>query len=284
MGMTVHVRNLGFPEGPVALADGQIAFVDLRHQCVRIFDGRSVEVLARLPGAPNGMRVAADGSLIVANNGGIAPVSLTELWHAEPEVSGRLQRVDWDGRVSDLAADLPGETPWRPNDLALTPEGGVVYTDPRNWEVLPDLTAYKVGRIGFVRPDGSVLLLAEVPSFPNGICFGPGGDLYVAQTIAHRILRFAWAGGAPLGKPSVFAELPQHVNPDGILWHEGRLYVAGSVGDEIDVLDESGALVARYPTGRGSDPTNLCILGDELWITLGLPGQLVSVPLAEVGR
>jgi gluconolactonase len=100
--------------------------------------------------------------------------------------------------------------------------------------------------------------------------------------MAHRILRFEWRGGHPLDRPTVFAELPPHINPDGILWHGGRLYVAGSVGDAVVVLDGSGSLVAYYPTGSGSDPTNLCVVGDELWITLGLPGQLVSVPLAEV--
>lgn len=282
MTLTVHVRDLGFPEGPVALPDGRIAFVDLLHQCVRIFDGRSADVLARVPGSPNGMRPGPDGVLVVANNGGIAPVSLTELWHAEPEISGRLQRVDWDGRVTDLAVDLPGRAPWRPNDLALTPEGGWVYTDPHNWEVLPDEAAYGGGRVGLVQPDGSAVLLAEVPAFPNGICFGPDGDLFVAQTMAHRILRFEWQGGAPFRRATVFADLPPHINPDGILWHDGLLYVAGSVGDAVVVLDESGSLVAHYTTGPGSDPTNLCVVGDELWITLGLPGQLVSVPIREV--
>jgi sugar lactone lactonase YvrE len=284
MALTVHVRDLGFPEGPVALPDGRIAFVDLLHQAVLVYDGRSLEVIARLAGSPNGMRLAPDGAFIVANNGGIAPVSLTELWHADPEITGRIQRIELDGAVRDLAIDLPGAPPWRPNDLAIAPGGGIVYTDPHNWEVLPDETAYGGGRVGLVRPDGSVKLLAEVPAFPNGVCFGPDGDLYVAQTIAHRILRFTWASADALDEPRVFAELPAHINPDGMVWHDDRLIVAGSVGDEVVVLDPQGALVARFPTGPGSDPTNVCVAGDELWITLGLPGQLVSVPLAKLGR
>ena len=89
----IHVRGLGFPEGPVALDDGSIAFVDLLHRKVRAYRDGEVREICTLPGAPNGMRRGSDGALYVANNGGIAPRSLDELAYAEPQITGRIQRV-----------------------------------------------------------------------------------------------------------------------------------------------------------------------------------------------
>src|SRR5215475_409306 len=106
---TVQVRGLGFPEGPVVLADGSIAFVDLLHQKVRTWRDGVLSELCTLPGSPNGMRLGSDGALYVANNGGIAPESLEVLKFADPTISGRIQRVALDGSWRDYAVDLPGE-------------------------------------------------------------------------------------------------------------------------------------------------------------------------------
>lgn len=276
----VHVDGLGFPEGPVDLGAGSIAFVDLTHQKIRIFDGLEVRVLATVAGAPNGMRLGPDGALYVANNGGIGPTSLDQLWRASPEITGRIQRVALDGSVSDHSIVLPGPQPWRPNDLVFTAAGEVVFTDPANWEVLPDEGRYLVGRIDLVRADGSVDVLAEVPGFPNGLAFGPDGALYVGQTILHRILRFPW-DGTNVGPPVVWCRLPDSVNPDGMAWVDDHLLVAGSVGDEIDVVDPGGSILARVSTGPGSDPTNLAVTDDRVWVTLGLPGRLISMRLEQ---
>lgn len=281
--MKVRANGLGFPEGPVALPDGRIAFVDLRHQKVRIFDGGETVTLAVVEGSPNGMCLGPDGSLLVANNGGLAPLSLEELWAPEKPITGRIQRVTLDGQVSDVAVDLPGPPPWRPNDLVLAPDGRVIFTDPdgweaHDWEAVASEEPPLEGRICAATLDGIVELLAVVPAFPNGLLFAPDGALLVAQTLTHRILRFPWINGS-LGESQIWAELPEHIGPDGLHWHEDRLYVAGSVGDEVLVLGESGKLEKTIQTGKGSDPTNLCVAHGLLWVTLGLPGQLVTIDL-----
>jgi hypothetical protein len=56
--------------------------------------------------------------------------------HPGPQISGRLQQVSLSGEYTDFAVDLPGEAPWRPNDLVFSPEGEIVFTDPQNWEAL----------------------------------------------------------------------------------------------------------------------------------------------------
>lgn len=281
---TVHVTGLGFPEGPVALPDGSIAFVDLLHAKVRAYHSGAVRELAALPGAPNGMRLGPDGALYIANNGGIAPLSVGKLHFAHEMVSGRIQRLTLDGRVADVATDLPGAKPSRPNDLVFTPAGDIVFTDPQNWEVFQDFAPtdpacpYHGGQILLARPDGSVAHLADMSGFPNGLVFHPDGSLLVGITLEHRIVRFPWLGDR-VGEPTTWCRFDDAFNPDGMVFWGDTLYATGSVGDRVAVIDAAGRVLDQIETGPDSDPTNVCVHADRLWVTLGLPGKLVSYPL-----
>jgi sugar lactone lactonase YvrE len=280
MAPTVHVEGLGFPEGPVVLPDGAIAFVDLLHGKVRAFRDGTVREIATLPGAPNGMRLGPDGALYIANNGGIAPLSVHALHFAEPMLTGRLQRLTLDGQASDHAVDLPGAKPSRPNDLVFTPAGDIVFTDPQNWEVFGEdpPRPYHGGQLLLARPDGTVSRLAGMTGFPNGLAFHPDGALLVGITLEHRIVRFPWRGDR-VGAPETWCRFDDAFNPDGMVFHGEHVFVTGSTGDRVAVVDAAGKILDYRDTGAGSDPTNVCVHQGRLWITLGLPGQLVSLPL-----
>jgi len=277
----VHLEGLGFPEGPVALPDGSIAFVDLLHQCVRRFSGDKVEVFAFPQGSHNGMRMGPDGRLYVANNGGVAPKTLHEIKIMDPQISGRIQRVSLDGTVENIITDLPGAGPWRPNDLIFTPDGRIIFTDPQNWEEVSDwsvsgrIPGYGGGRVFIGAPGRRAELLAEIYGFPNGLAFHPDGSLLVAVTLFRRILKFPWLGDK-MGEPTIWCQFEDGTAPDGILFHGDRLFVAGSVGDHVTIVDLNGRPISTIDTGAGSDPTNLCVADGVLWVTLGLPGQLIS--------
>ncbi len=278
----VVLSGLGFPEGPVVLPDGRLAFVDLRTQQVNVWDGARASMLARLPGSPNGATLGSDGRIYVANNGGLAPLSLEELWVPDDALDGRIQAVALDGAWEDIAADnLPGPEPHRPNDLCFGPDGWLYFTDPTNWEVLPDERRYQAGRVCRTDGSGSIELVAEIAGFPNGIGFAPGGDeLIVALTLRHRLVSLTRRADGSFGAPRPWCELPSSINPDGFCFDaSGAIYVAGSVGDALVVVGPDRRVSAVIETGAGSDPTNVCLEPGRLWITFGLAGQLAWMPV-----
>lgn len=280
----MHAEGLGFPEGPAYLPDGSVAFVDLLDQCIRRYHDGRTDILARIQGSPNGMRLGPDGHLYIANNGGVSPAGLHDVKIMAAAVSGRIQRIHLDGRIEDVITDLPGEGPWRPNDLIFAPGGQIVFTDPQNWEQVKDwsiegrIPGYGGGRVFCGRPGQSATLLADCYGFPNGLAFHPDGSLLVAMTLNKNILKFPWHG-THVGEPEIWCQFDNGTAPDGILIHEERMYVAGSLGDKISVIDLDGRLLKTFETGVGSDPTNLAVGGGRLWVTLGIPGQLISFVL-----
>jgi gluconolactonase len=121
--MKVLATGLRFPEGPVALADGSIALVEIARGTVsRVTPDGEVTVIADLGGGPNGLALGPDQALYVCNNGGFE-------WHEEPGMlrpigqpanysGGRIERVDQKTGEARLLYDRCGENKLKgPNDI-----------------------------------------------------------------------------------------------------------------------------------------------------------------------
>lgn len=266
--------GLAFPEGPSALGGGAVAVVEMQGGAVtRVDRDGDRRRLGALGGGPNGSVRGRDGEVYVANNGGLS-AGETGYWWAPEQFDGCVQRVDPDGTVTTVAADLPGAAPHRPNDLCFGPDGRLYVTDSHNWE---DMRNLGPGRIVAVGHDRQVTLLAELPALPNGIAFGPGGDrLYVAQSLTRRILVADWSADGGLGEFTTFCTLPGG-SPDGMCFDaDGALYVCGSVGHAIYVFDPDGQLRETVETGDGTQPTNCCLADGALYVTFARTGALVA--------
>ena len=101
----VLATDLEFPEGPVVMPDGSVVLVEIRgRRLTRVWpDGRK-EVVAQIPGGPNGAALGPDGKMYVCNNGGFSwipgrgmilmpgPQSPAEY------IGGSIQRVDMSTR------------------------------------------------------------------------------------------------------------------------------------------------------------------------------------------
>jgi len=263
--------GLEFPEGPVAMPNGDLVFTQIRGQCLsRLREGK-VETLAHTGGGANGATVGADGSFYVANNGGIS-VGPHGHWFAPEPIDGRIQRVSPDGMLTDIAVALPGAAPHRPNDLCFGPDGLLYFTDPHNWE---DLAKLQPGRVNRTTLDGKVEQLASVALFPNGIGFGPDDRLYVAESVTQHIWVYDWTPRG-LGEARVFCKLERGY-PDGFCFSvTGDLIVCGSLGDTIYVFDSDGKQKHCVQAPEGTEPTNCCIADGQLFVTLSGVGELVA--------
>ena len=87
MQIDVLAEGLGFTEGPVWLDDQRIALTSISHGCVYIVDllGGPIERIDT-GGGPNGLACSPDGTLYVAQNGGV--------WGASGPAEPGVQAVD----------------------------------------------------------------------------------------------------------------------------------------------------------------------------------------------
>ena len=67
----VLATGLEFPEGPVVMPDGSVVLVEIRGQrLTRVWPNGRKEVVAKIPGGPNGAAMGPDGKCYICNNGG----------------------------------------------------------------------------------------------------------------------------------------------------------------------------------------------------------------------
>ena len=265
----VVVDGLAFPEGPVYHGPDELSVVEIQGGCVSRIRAGAIEARWETGGGPNGATAGADGSLYIANNGGMR-VGEKGPERADDGVTGRIQRITPEGRVEQLAVELPGRGPHSPNDICFGPDGLLYFTDPRWAEVGPD----NPGALHRVDLKGAVERIADVARFPNGLAFGTDGRLYVAESVAKRVLVYDWSP-AGLGSPETFCEIPKGF-PDGFCFDADRdLIVCGSMEDTICLFDREGRAIDRFDTPEGAHPTNCCIGGGFLWVTYSGFGQLV---------
>lgn len=228
-------------------------------------------------GAPNGHKILADGTHLVCDAS----------HHA-------VLRLDPDGKVLGAASDQCDGKPLRgPNDLTLDPAGGFYFTDPGGSD---DKTP--IGTVHYVDPRGVTHLVAEGLAYPNGIVLRPGGKkLLYGESKRNRVIEHDVLMPGKVGPMRVFADLPTKSGaqvdnqPDGMcLDAAGNLYVAHYGMGQVQVLDPSGKLVARYPGGNILT-SNVAFGGpkmDQLYVTGainadGEPGALFRLNLRVPG-
>lgn len=270
----VLATRLGFTEGPVWTRDGRLLVTSISHGAIYEVRDGGARVVADTGGGPNGMTEAADGVLYIAQNGGIYDLGARSPHPAEPGI----QAVA-GGEVRYLARGLDA-----PNDCCFGPDGRLYFTDPRG----PAQPAnQQPGRVYALSVGGGPPeLLAEGPAFTNGIAFGPdASQLYVAETFRQRVLVYPVRDGR-LGEPSEFCRTDPGF-PDGICFDaEGRLYVAATLGHEVQVFDRDGRCLERLACGEESLPTNCCFGGHQgrtLFVTDSRGERVLAFDLGVAG-
>lgn len=298
----ILAEGLQFPEGPVALADGSVLFVEIAAGRLSRWhpDGR-VEEVARPGGGPNGAALGPDGACYVCNNGGMQ-------WHTDPNGGryphgraadyggGRIERIDLrSGRVERLY-EHTGRTPLAsPNDLVFDAHGGFWFTDLGSM----GHDALERGRICYAKADGSAIREVVFPMLtPNGIGLSPDGrHLYVAETVTARVWRFAvgapgelaLAGWPALTPGDMLFASAAYCMFDSLAVEAGGNVCVATIGAPgiagVTVIDPAGALVERASMPDRST-TNICFGGADArdaFVTLSRTGRLARRRWARPG-
>lgn len=270
MHIDVIADGLGFTEGPVWLPDDRVALTSISHGCVYIVDPRD-GALERIDtgGGPNGLACSGDGTLYVAQNGGIWGASGT----AEPGV-----QVITGSHVDYLVEGLGA-----PNDLTFGPDGRLWITDTRAQFDISTPDAGLPGHVYSTDVDSgdTRLVIDDGPVFVNGLGFDRDGSrLLVTATLSSQLLSYVISPDGAVGAPEIVHNFDDGW-PDGMtVSAHGDYWVALTAADRIDVVDTWGRRVGEIGLPAGSLPTNVCIGGrryDELFVTAAHSESLLRI-------
>ena len=224
-------------------------------------------------GGPNGLACGADGTLYVAQNGGV--------WGASGPAEPGVQVISGT-RVEYLVEGLGA-----PNDLTFGPDGRLWITDTRGEFDLSTPGAGLPGHVYATNVESGETeqIIDDGPVFINGLGFDHGGStLLVTATLSSQLLSYAITGPdyRPIGAPELLHTFVDGW-PDGMaVSTPGDYWVALTGGDRIDVIDAWGRCIGNVALPAGSLPTNVCIGGrryDELFVTAANDQALVRIQL-----
>ncbi len=243
-------------EGPAVDRLGNVFAVNFaRQQTIgRVTpDGRG-EVFVTLPGPStgNGIRIARDGTLYVADY-----------------VGHNVLRLHPETRQISVHAHAPGMN--QPNDLTLAADGTLYASDP-NWKE-------GTGQLWRIDPDGSTHRLAQDMGTTNGIELSPDGTrLYVNESVQ----RYIWAFTVTRDKILTEKRLLRKFDDfgfDGMRCDvDGNLYVTRHGKGMVAKISPSGEVLKEIDV-LGEHPTNLCFGGPDgrtVYVTEARKRRLVS--------
>ena len=276
----IFASGLGAPETPRLRKDGSWMCVEGARERGGVThitaDGRTITRIART-GCPNGLCIDRQG----------------DVWVAETDPHPSVMRVSLDGSAEIVMDRCDGQMFLLPNDLCFSKAGFLYLTDSgirmTDWAPQGKLradwaTAPFDGRVYEIDlRRNQARMLDRGLKFPNGIAFGPEGDLYVNEMITGEIFRYPFSGGLPAGTRTKFANVLTadwvggFRGPDGMAFSsDARLWCTVYGDSAVIVLDRDGSTVGRIRT-EGSAPTNIAFGGHgerRIYVTEQKLGQI----------
>jgi sugar lactone lactonase YvrE len=263
--------GFAFTEGPIWIADGFLLFSDIPGNAImRWAPGATEAVPYRTPSRhANGNTLDGRGRLISCEHSG-RQVSIGAI----------------GGQEATLVDRFEGKRFNSPNDVVVHSSGAVYFTDPTygisgagaarmgNADAVRELEFQGVYRVD---ADGSVRLLTDRFTQPNGLCFSPDESLlYVNDSQEKLIYRYEVGPDGGLRNESLFVDMRADSRrgvPDGMKMDEqGRLWTTGAGG--VWVVAPDGSVLGQFETAGHA--ANLCFGGPSCSTLFLASGTTVS--------
>jgi gluconolactonase len=252
--------DYSFTEGPATDRGGNVYFTDQPNDRIVKYDtdGKFTDWL-KPAGRSNGMYFDRDGNLLTCAD------DKNELWSISP-----------DKKVTVLVKDFGGKLLNGPNDLWITPDGNIYFTDPlyaRNyWK--RDPAKQQPGEYVYYleRRTGQVRVVDSEINKPNGIIGTPDGkQLYVADIGGKKTYVYEIGKDGSLTGKKLFCDL----GSDGMTMdNEGNVYLTGKgvtvfdrQGKQIEHIDIQEPWTANITFG-GKDKKTLFITASKAVYTV----------------
>jgi sugar lactone lactonase YvrE len=251
------------PECVLATARGDLFSADWRGGVAhRLPDGAQRLYAGRLPGGeelrPNGIALLADGSFLLAHLG------------AE---HGGVYRLRRNGVVEPWLMEVAGVA-LPPTNFVLPDAAGRTWVTVST-RLMPRSLGYRRscndGFIVCVRPDGTALIAADGLGYTNEVALHPSGDwLYVNETFARRLSRFALRADGSLGVRETVTEFGPGTFPDGLAFDEaGHAWVVSIVSNRLIRVAPDGAQTLWL---EDADPEHLA------WVEAAFDAETMGRP------
>ena len=256
----VVATGLGVPEGPFVHADGAVTFTEQIRGRISRWDGRGgASVVALTGGAPNSHVAGPGGVLYACQNGGVVGG-----WRSPQPATPGIQVVAVDGTVTDHATAVAGAPLLAPNDLVVTGDGDIVFTDPGHpFDPVARGTAGRLVRLSPSAPASGEVLLDVGATYCNGLALEADGTLVWVESYGRHVCRLVDGARVEV------CRLPEGHVPDGLaVATDGRLFIATCGSHGVTVVAPDGEVLELIELDDDANATNCCFDGDgALWVT-----------------
>lgn len=227
-----------FTEGPAIGHDGSIYFTDIPASVIyKLESDGSCQVFRENSGHANGLAFDAEGSLYACEQG-----------------RHRITVTREGGLMVELVSHFEDKRLNSPNDLYLSPHGGIYFTDPRYGN--RDSMELDHESVYYLSSDGELSLVADDLVRPNGIVGTPDGKwLYVADHGAKQTYRYHVQSDGSLTGRTLFA----NQGSDGMAMDSaGNLFLT-DIG--VSVYSQAGELIDTIALPER--PSNVALMSEN---------------------
>lgn len=236
--------EFSFTEGPAADKAGNVYFTDQPNDRIMKWSTKGVLSTFMQPsGRSNGMFFDSKDNLWSCAD------EKNEIWRIKPGEKPEVIALEYEGRLMN-----------GPNDLWVSPEGNIFFTDPfyrRSWWKHSEMPQEKQC-VYFLSADREVLKRVEEELLqPNGIVGTPDGKtLYVADIKANKTWSYTINPDGSLSDKKLFCEL----GSDGMtIDSKGNIYLTGK---GVTVFDKTGKKLGNIAVPENWS-ANVCFGGKD---------------------